>query len=506
MSRIYRLIGSYSILVLAIAAGIDAPARSSSSTLTSLQATFTTLLNFNDDNGSNPNSVIQGRDGNLYGTTYLGGANFAGEIFSSTTDGILQVLYSFLCSQSGCPDGDGPYAPVTLGRDGNIYGTTSLGGLNDNNCVTNICGTIFRLTPQNDFTVLYNFCSNYVNGNCLDGTSPGSALIQAADGNFYGTTGNGGINACPDGGLPIGCGTVFKITPDGAFSTVYSFCSQTSCTDGENPNQLMQASDGNLYGTTQGGGTNCPALGDCGTVFRLTLNGDLTTLYSFCSQSACADGDEPDGMVEGDDGNLYGVTTKGGSEHLGTIFELTHTGTLNTLHNFLGTDGAFPVGPLVLGTDGNFYGTAGSSGENHHGAGVIFSATPEGQTTVLHQFSNLERGQNPLFQSTDGSFYGTTTTGPGEMGYGTLYRLSTGLGPFVRANPGAGKMDATVGILGTDLTGTTSVSFNGISASFTVKSATFIVATVPSGAITGKIQVVTPNGTLSSNVPFIVLP
>ena len=204
--------------------------------------------------------LIQGIDGNFYGTTKGGGANDDGTVFQLTPSGGLTTLYSF-CSQSNCTDGALPYAGLIQGIDGNFYGTTIEGGPNI------IAGTVFKLTPSGTLTTLHSFCSQSSGGApCPDGAEPAAGLIQGIDGSFYGTTYWGGANYGP--GLPsLGAGTVFKITPSGTLTTLYSFCSEggTACTDGEDPSAgLIQGSDGNFYGTTYAGGAN-----DWGTVFEV---------------------------------------------------------------------------------------------------------------------------------------------------------------------------------------------------------------------------------------------
>jgi uncharacterized repeat protein (TIGR03803 family) len=247
-----------------------------------------------------------------------------------------------------------------------------------------------------------------------------------------------------------------------------------------------------------------------GTVFRITPSGTLTTLYSFDG----ADGEAPDaGLTQGIDGNFYGTTIFGGggdcgSNGCGTIFKITPSGTLTTLHSFDQADGSGPNAGLVQATDGNFYGATSGGGAN--GRGTVFKITPSGLLTTLYNFcsqSNCTDGTDPagLVQDTDGKIYGTTGGGGnGIDGYGTVFRLSVGLGPFVKTLPTSGNMGAAVNILGNNLTGATSVTFNGTTATFTVKSKSEITTTVPTGATTGTVQVVTPDGMLSSNVPFTV--
>ena len=235
--------------------------------------TLTTLHSFDWYDGASPTgALVQGNDGNFYGTTYGGGAEPRdGTVFKITPGGALTTLYSF-CAQANCPDGQQPYAGLVQGTDGNFYGTTLEGGANTGCSLgSGSCGTVFKITPGGTLTTLYSFCSQH---GCTDGGNPYAGLVQGSDGNFYGTTFGRGVN---------GYGTVFKITPAGALTSLYSFCSQTNCADGEYPHSgLVQASDGNFYGTTPEGGGGPIHQG--GTVFKITSSGTLTTLYNFCSQ------------------------------------------------------------------------------------------------------------------------------------------------------------------------------------------------------------------------------
>ena len=461
--------------------------------------TFTTLHSFDGTYGANPYAgLVQATNGDGYATTPNGGANGYGTVFKITPSGTLTVLYSF-CSQSGCTDGANPQAALVQATNGDFYGTTSAtsptsGEANGSN------GTIFKITPGGTLTTLYSFCSK---SGCTDGENPCAGLIQATDGDFYGTTYGGGAS---------GGGTVFKITPGGTLTTLDSFCTQSGCPDGALPFAgLVQAANGNFYGTTSAGGAHSQ-----GTVFKVTPGGTLTTLYSFCAQSGCTDGYGPHaGLVQATNGHFYGTTVGGGVFGGGTVFEITPSGTLTRLHSFDDVDGPrFPYAGLVQGTDGNFYGTTINGVANSIGA--VFKITPRGTLTTLYSFctqSGCPDGADPyagLVQATNGDFYGTTTYGGGYGttygGYGTVFSLSVGLGPFVKTLPTSGKVGAAVNILGSDLTGATSVSFNGTAATFTVVSRFLITTTVPAGASSGEVQVVTPSGTLSSNVPFRVLP
>ena len=219
-------------------------------------------------------------------------------------------------------DGATPYAGLVQATDGNFYATTYAGGTSGN-CQGG-CGTVFKITPGGTLTTLHSF-------DWYDGASPTGALVQGTDGNFYGTTYGGGANQY--------YGTVFKITPSGTLTSLYSFCAQANCADGAMPYAgLLQASDGNFYGTTLEGGANSGCSlgsGTCGTVFKITPGGTLTTLYSFCAQPGCADGGNPyAGLVRGSDGNFYGTTFGRGANGYGTVFKITPAGALTTLHSF----------------------------------------------------------------------------------------------------------------------------------------------------------------------------
>ncbi len=443
--------------------------------------------------GANPwAGLVQGLDGSLYGAASSGGNDYHGTVFKITPSGTLLTVYDF-CSQSGCTDGFEPFDTLVQATDGNLYGTTFSGGAYG-------YGTVFRLTTSGTLTTLYSFCAGGYPP-CADGDDPWGGLVQATDGNFYGTTQDGGTGT-------VGGGTVFKITPAGELTTLYSFCARANCADGETPRaSLVQGVDGNLYGTTQLGG-----LGGDGTVFKITPAGILTTLHSFHGlDGAGLDG----GLVQALDGNLYGVTGGGGATGFGTVFKITPSGTLTTLYGFCDPkscgDGAYPEASLIQGTDGDFYGTTYAGGDNDSchsegGCGTVFEITPTGTLTTLHNFDLKDGAEvaGSIVQATNGGFYGTTFGG-GESG-GTVFELNTGLSPFVKTLPTSGEVGAVVTILGTDLTGSTSVSFNGTPATLKQVTRTAIETSVPSGATTGPVQVVTSSGTLSTNVPFQVIP
>jgi uncharacterized repeat protein (TIGR03803 family) len=459
--------------------------------------TLTTLHSFNGTDGAGPQTVlVQTTNGELYGTTLQGGANGYGTVFKITPSGTLTTLYSF-CSQNGCADGQNPWAGLVQATNGDLYGTTQGGGANGH-------GTVFRITPGGAVTTLYSFCAESA---CADGAEPEAGLIQAINGDLYGMTSSGGD---PSGSF----GTVFKITPGGALTTLYIFAGNFA---GVEPTaELIQAANGDLYGTTYLGGVS-----GAGTIFRMTPGGSLTTLYSFCSQINCADGENPiAGLVQAANGDFYGTTELGGASGHGTVFKITPGGSLTTLYSLCSqtncADGGSPIARLVQATNGDLYGTAtyygGSNGGN---GGTVFRITPSGTFTTLYIFcskSGCADGFAPdagLIQATNGTLYGTTIAGGAsgsDPGDGTIFSLSVGLGPFVEIRPAAGEAGASVEILGSDLTGASSVSFNGTAAKFTVVSRYLITTSVPPGASTGKVKVVTPSSTLSSNVSFGVVP
>jgi len=460
---------------------------------------------------------VQGPNGNLYGVTNFGGVSSncpnssgCGTVFEVTRAGKLTFLHNF-CQQPKCADGVGPTTDLVLATNGNFYGMTPLSVVNG--------GTIFEITPAGKFTTLYSFCTG---SNCPQGNGPIGSLMQASNGNLYGVTTAGGSYAHCAGG----CGTIFQITLAGAFSTFHAFCSTTECThDGRTPRTgLIQATNGNYIGTTSAGGPN-----QGGIVYEITPAGKLTLLHNFCSQTSCTDGnDAGTPPIQATDGNLYGTTLGGGTNQGGTFYELTLTEQFTDLYNFCSqkmglqcTDGHSPSG-LVQATDGNLYASAPFGGTSNLcgtevGCGVLFELTSTGAYTQLYDFcsaGNCTDGGAPssgLVQATNGVFYGTAGIGGGTgcsqgLGCGVIYSLAVGLGPFVEANPNFGKVGQTIGILGNNLSGTSSVTFSGTPATFTVVSNTLIKVMVPAGATSGTIQVTTPDGTLSSNVEFHLIP
>jgi uncharacterized repeat protein (TIGR03803 family) len=401
--------------------------------------------------GAGPTSaLIQGVDGNLYGTAESGGdVNLDGTIFQITTNGAFALLYQF----AGTPDGSGPTGALVQGVDGKLYGTTEFGG-------TNGFGSVFQLTTNiasSAYASLYAFTGG------ADGSRPAAGLIQDTNGLLYGTANSGGVN---------GQGTIFQITTSGAFTRMYPFAGGS---DGANPKAtLLHANDGLLYGSTTHGNTNdagiifristasayapfffFPGINDgalpsadmilgkdgnyYGTtegaggvkdqvIFRATPAGVVTVLYTFGSITNSSgqplDGDFVEGgLVQGSDGTLYGTSSDGGASAAGTIFSLTTNGVFTVLYSFTGTsDGSGPEGNLVFGKDGSLYGTTLGGGDTA-GDGVIFQITTNGNFTVLFTLDAADGSPNgSLVQGSDGYLYGTAA---GDTGFGTVFKVST---------------------------------------------------------------------------------
>jgi uncharacterized repeat protein (TIGR03803 family) len=362
----------------------------------------------NSGGGWPPNGLVSATNGDLYGTTQFGrvaSPTGLGTAFRLTTNGILTTLVSFTGA-----NGSVPQAALAQGSDGNLYGTTKYGG-------SNVIGNVFQMTLDGVLTNLYSFSGG------ADGSYPVASLLPATDGNFYGTTPTGG---------DYGYGNVFRISPVGAFTNLYSF---TGGIDGNGPTgALVQGADGNFYGLTPYGG----AYGK-GNAFRITLGGVLTTIYSFAGGN---DGYSPAGaLVQGSDGNLYGTTTLGGLGSPGTAFRLTLNGALTTLHSFgdfLNKDGLYPGAGLVQSMDGNLYGATTS--DFRSGYGTVFRVAPDGSTfATLVYFDGFDGGASPaaaLVEDANGDLYGTTTTN-GLGGRGTVFKLSFTGPPQITSQPAA---------------------------------------------------------------------
>jgi uncharacterized repeat protein (TIGR03803 family) len=370
-------------------------------------ATLNVLYNFAaTSNGANyPSTLVQGGGGNFYGTTTGDFKSNYGTVFELTPAGALTTLASFNGANGAYPyDGAG----LVQGTDGNFYGTTPEGGSNNG-------GTVFKVTPAGVLTTLVSFRGSI-------GVEPEGVLVQGNDGNFYGTTDEGGSN---------NVGTVFKMTPAGALTTLASF--NLGSSGGYPTAGLVQGSDGNFYGTTSTGGPGTAI----GTVFEITPSGAMTILAALHAGYTHA------GLVQGNDGNFYGVTFSGGFFNDGSVFKVTPAGVYTTMASFNGANGNDPEATLIQGSDGNFYGTTYRGGG---GYGTVFSMTPEGALTVLASFDGTG-GINPLtalVQGSDGNFYGTTSAG-GTSGGGVAFQLIVSPPP-VPALPRWGKVALALGL------------------------------------------------------------
>jgi uncharacterized repeat protein (TIGR03803 family) len=433
--------------------------------------------------------IAQGRDGNLYGSTCQNNgafplstpADFYGTAYKMNASGNIST-FDFNV-EAECA-----YGGLTLGTDGNFYGTTywSVGPSGQSEYAT---GTIFKMTARGIVTVLHQFTGG------SDGATPYAPPVEGRDGNFYGTTAQ---DSTAVGG---GFGTIYKITPSGQFTTLHVF----SGSDGGGPfAPLVLGIDGNFYGTTWNGGLGY------GVVFKIQPSGKFTLLHQFNN----SDGGDPSApLILGSDGNFYGTTTRA-TAGSGTIFKMKPSGQLTVLHYMdASKEGEYLLGGLVEATDGNFYGSTGLTLPS--GYGTIFRITPAGELSVLHNFSgaNGYAGANAtILQHTNGLLYGTTETGgTGEVNCtlgqcGVFYSLDIGAAPFVTTLPAAAPVGKTVEILGQGFTGTALVSFNGTATNFTVVTDKYMTAVVPAGATTGKIVVTEPGGTVTSSKTFRVLP
>jgi len=358
---------------------------------------FSVLHSFTGSDGAYPtDGLIADGAGNLYGTTEFGGADNYGVVSKLAPDGTETVLYSFTRGS----DGEYPYAGLIMDSSGNLYGTTGFGGADG-------AGVIFKLAPNGTETVLHSFAGG------SDGSYPQAGLIMDKKGNLYGTTPYGGGIAGCEG---YGCGTIFKLAPNGTETVLYSF---TGGSDGSEPVAgLIMDSSGNLYSTTYGGGAD----GD-GVVFKLTPNGTETVLYSFTGES---DGGYPyAGPIMDSSGNLYSTTYGGGADGAGVVFKLAPDGTETVLHSFTGgSDGGYPYAGLVMDTKGNLYGTTYYGGADNRG--VVFQLAPDGTETELHSFTRRSGGKFPkagLLMDKKGNLYSTTYGGGAGKNDGVIFRL-----------------------------------------------------------------------------------
>jgi uncharacterized repeat protein (TIGR03803 family) len=419
---------------------------------------------------------------------------------------------------------------IAQGRNGDMYTTAEEGGT--------IYGSLFSFTPAGTVTI-------------VDDTSFGyftvSGAVEGADGDLYGSDQDGGTVICGT----AGCGRVYKVSPTGVLTVLHNFAG----TDGQDPHAPpILGANGKYYGTAP----NSAAGNGISTAYSVTSTGTFTLLHTFTS----AEGQYVyGGLVQGSDGNLYGVSATGGANGFGTIFKMTTAGAITVLHSFTGTDGNGSYWPLIQATDGNYYGVTYSGGANNEGVvfkitatgtytllyslnnangdgqgpnsslvqgtdgklygvtaqgpsgvyGTIFSVTTTGTFKLLHTFSGTD-GENPgspLIQDTNGIFYGTTTGGGNvttcDGGCGVIYSLNTNASAFISLGTTSGKVGSQVGIFGQGFSSSSVVKFNGVAAtSVTRTGTTYLTATVPAGASSGSVTVTTGSTTLISSKKYTV--
>ncbi|HWZ82509.1 MAG TPA: choice-of-anchor tandem repeat GloVer-containing protein, partial [Terriglobales bacterium] len=458
MKTPYRLLSIVSALILFVVSPL-------------LRAqTYTDIHDFINTDGccaSYPSLLAQGEDGNIYGATTSGGAG-AGNIFEITPTGTFNNLFNF-----NGTNGRGPQGGLSLGFDGNFYGTTYQGG-------TNAAGTVFKITSSGTQTVLYNFM------NTTDGGFPKVPPVQAPDGNLYGTTGNGTV------------ATLYKITPSGTFSVVVNLPAQSY-------SPLLVGTDGNLYGTTLFGGTF-----NRGTAFQFSpTKKKLKIIHNF---EFATDGSSPTGpLMQGVDGKLYGTTSAGGTSSGGVLFQMSTAGKTVVLVNFdtvHEANGATPFAGVVQGSDGFLYGVASVGGAN--GLGTLFKVSTKGTGfAVLHDFGTAT-GDTPLstpLLHTNGKIYGIAFHGGSHTAYGAIYSFDAGLNPFASQFViYSGKVGDSISVLGQGFSNATGVKFGTGAGTFVAGTDSFMTATVDAGATTGVITVLEPGGNLATPQKFKIIP
>ncbi len=432
--------------------------------------TVSDLVVFSTAAFGNPTSTpAQGRDGSLY-ATIIGSNASPGQFFKFSSTGTTRLLYTPSVSSAY-----GTISGLTLGTDGNFYGVVESAAVSGGSQY----GNLFKLTPKGTFTILHLF-----NGS-TDGAFPLGAPIEATDGNLYGSTFGG----------TVGPSTIYKYTRAGQFSTIYV----VPTAQGMWANSVLQGSDGNLYITCFEGGIQ-----NNGTILKVSTSGRFLSYYAFTGGS---NGSLPLGrLVSASDGSYYGTTYQGGGvgAGFGAAFRLTASGQLTVLHGFTnqGRNSHYPVG-LIQATDGYLYGVTTAGGQN--GVGTLYRLSTSGAYTDLYNFStSVGNNVQGLMQDTSGLLYGSANQGS-TNGYGAMLSVNLGLGPFVRVIEQSSSAGKTIEILGQGFTGTQSVTVNGLAASsFSVVNDTYLTAVVPTGATTGTVVVTTPTATLASNQNLII--
>lgn len=358
-------------------------------------SSFSIFKTFADWGKSPLSTLIKGADGQLYGTTNEGGIYGYGTIFKVAADGSITVLKNFDYTN----DGGNPTGGLLLAKDGSLYGFAGGGTPNSSGC-------IYKLTSGGVYSVVRSFSIN------TDGGRPRGRMIQGTDGNIYGMTNAGGVN---------GYGTVFKLSATTGYSVLKSF---NQATDGSNPyGSLIQAKDGNLYGTTRTGGQ----LG-YGTIFKISTSG--TTFNVLKSLNGSTEGAYSlNDLVEGKDGMLYGMCTGGGVNGNGTVYKISTSGSFTLIKALsAGVEGGNPEGGLIQASDGNFYGLTKNISGGFTGSIIkVVSSATSSSVSLVAKFSLATTGGYPvasLYQNSDGLLYGTTTDGGTAFG-GTIFKSTT---------------------------------------------------------------------------------
>jgi uncharacterized repeat protein (TIGR03803 family) len=477
---LHRMIESFLIILLLVLTLTQAAVPASAQT-------FKVLYDGQRGTGTNTQDFkfTQAQDGNLYVTANEGGSVNGsclfgcGQILAMTPGGIVTQIHAF----DYATEGAFPRGGLTLGTDGNLYGVLSASG-------NGAFGSVFKITTAGALTILHSFSDSG------DGASPNFPPIQATDGNFYGTVGSSGSS---------GNGVLYKLTPGGKFTVLHTFNRNV---DGDGGQALVQGTDGKFY-TVAAEGSGC-----WGTVLQFTATGTTKVLHTFaCDKSEGIYPISP--LAQAADGNLYGACNQGGTQISGTLWKISPSGSFKLMYSLNGTtDGQYPGNGLSLGTDDKLYGSTQYEGVNGGAGtgGTIFQITAAGVYKVLFSFTggNGASGSFPntiLTQDTNGLFYGVTAYGGGADSDGTFYDLNNGLARFALLQTASGKESAQAGILGQGFSSSSVVKFGGMPAtSFTRKGNTYIAATVPVGALTGKVTVTTGTTVLTSAQTFRVTP
>ena len=419
----------------------------------------------------NPTGILaQGRDGNIYGTGNLEAADHQGGIYKITPEGVETLIVSFPANWQGCQG-------LSLGFDGNFYGTCGFDGAHGD-------GFVFQATPAGVLTDIYDFTDDNNDAN------PVTVPVLGANGDFYGTSGRGNY----------ACGNIYRVTTAGVYKNIKSgnaYCS---------PTQISAGSNGDFYGAWG----NVPS-GNTGAVFQVTASGSYKEIHDFNSTT------DPSwypvtGPILATDGKLYGTDIGGGTNSNGAIYSMKTNGMeLTDLFNINSSaDGALEGNNLIQASDGNFYGASYNGGSGNQGS--FYELTSDNVFSVDLLVSNTTNGDSPataLMQHTNGTIYGTTSTNGPSPGLGQFESFDIGAAPFIAlVGPVPAATEGTqVQILGQNFTSSSEVKFGGTAATtVTVTGSTFIEATVPTGALTGPITVTTSSGTLSTLVTFDVTP